>query len=129
MVKDTLLQVCPSFLFKAKEVHMVVGMITIATCYGDADIPVELLGKGPRPGTAWVKALNGLQPFTKISHGGPYQDNTILIPLPLVRAIHLEKDPNEEQEKEIAAEPIDKVLSLPLDWFLESAYESRVGDE
>ena len=50
--KDTLISVCPSF-FNHKEDHMVVGMITIGTCYGDADIPVELLGKGPRPGTAW----------------------------------------------------------------------------
>ena len=39
---------------------MIVGMITISTCYGDANIPVELLGNGPRPGTAWVKALDGL---------------------------------------------------------------------
>ena len=66
---------------------MVVGRITIATCYGDADIPVELLGKGPRPGTAWVKALNGFQPFTKISHGGPYQDDTSIVPLLYVRDV------------------------------------------
>ena len=55
---------------------MVVGKITVSTCYGDAEIPVEVLGKGPRPGTAWVRALNGLEPFTKMSHGGPYQDDT-----------------------------------------------------
>jgi hypothetical protein len=30
---------------------MVKAKITIGTCYGDADIPVEVLGKGPRPGT------------------------------------------------------------------------------
>lgn len=49
---------------------MVVGKITLQTEYGDAEIPVEVLGKGPRPGTAWVRALNGLEPFTKMSHGG-----------------------------------------------------------
>jgi hypothetical protein len=100
---------------------MVVGMITIGTCYGDADIPVELLGKGPRPGTAWVKALGGLQPFTKISHGGPYQDDTIVISLPLVRDIHLEIEPGKEPDEEITEET--KILAP--DWFLESAYEDR----
>ncbi len=100
---------------------MVVGMITIGTCYGDADIPVELLGKGPRPGTAWVKALNGLQPFTKISHGGPYQDDTIVIPLPLVREVHVEIEPGKE--------PVEANKILAPDWFLESAYEDRTYSE
>ena len=43
---------------------------------------VEVLGKGPRPGTAWVHALNGLEPFTKISHGGPYQDSPSIVLIP-----------------------------------------------
>ncbi len=103
---------------------MVVGMITIGTCYGDADIPVELLGKGPRPGTAWVKALGGLQPFTKISHGGPYQDDTLVIQLSLVRDVHLEREPGEGLE-EVAEEP--KILAA--DWFLETAYEDRTCSE
>lgn len=108
---------------------MVVGMITIGTCYGDADIPVELLGKGPRPGTAWIKALDGLQPFTKISHGGPYQDDTIVIPLPFVRDVHLEKDPDEGLVEEITKEPVIKVPIPAPDWFLESDYEDRTGVE
>ena len=115
---------------------MVVGMITIGTCYGDADIPVELLGKGPRPGTAWVKALNGMQPFTKISHGGPFQDDTIVISLPFVRDIHLEKDPDEESGEEINGDtkiivpiPAPDRYILAEDWFLESAYEDRIRGE
>ncbi len=107
---------------------MVVGTITVGTCYGDAEIPVELLGKGPRPGTAWVKALNGLQPFTKISHGGPYQDDTLVIPLPFVRDVHLERDPEEEPE-EIIEEPVVKVPFPAPDWFLESVYEDRTAGE
>ena len=107
---------------------MVVGMITIGTCYGDADIPVELLGKGPRLGTAWVKALGGLLPFTKISHGGPYQDDTLVVPLPFVRDVHLEKDPNEELV-EITEETLVRVPIPAPDWFLESAYEDRTGVE
>ena len=110
---------------------MVIGMITVSTWCGDADIRVELLGKGPRQGTAWIKALEGKQPFTKISHGGPYQDNTAVVPLPYVRDVHLEEDPEEEKE-EITAAPDEKV-SIPApdryilaeDWFLESAYEDR----
>jgi hypothetical protein len=124
-----------SFL-KAKEDHMVVGMITINTCYGNADIPVELLGEGPRPGTVWVTALNGLQPFTKISHGGPYQDSTTVVPLPFLRDVHLEKDPEEEQGEEITEELVVKVpipapdrYILVEDWFLESAYEDRICGE
>ena len=111
---------------------MVVGMITVATCYGDADIPVELLGKGPRPGTAWVKALGGLQPFTKISHGGPYQDDTLVVPLPFVRDVHLERDPDEELGEEVAIKPNipapDRYIPAG-DWFLESAYEDRTYSE
>ncbi len=103
---------------------MVVGMITIGTCYGDAEIPVELLGKGPRSGTAWVKALGGLEPFTKISHGGPYQDDTLVIQLSLVRDVHLEREPGEGLE-EVAEEP--KILGP--DWFLETAYEYRTCSE
>ncbi len=103
---------------------MVVGMITIGTCYGDADVPVELLGKGPRPGTAWVKALGGLQPFTKISHGGPYQDDTLVIQLSLVRDVHLERESGEVFEEDAEGPKI-----LAPDWFLETAYEDRTCNE
>ena len=107
---------------------MVVGTITISTFCGKADIPVELLGKGPRPGTAWVMALNGRQPFTKVSHGGPYQDDTAVIPLPCIRDVHLELDPevkpdNERDESREDSEP--EIPELAPDWFLESEYEDR----
>jgi hypothetical protein len=115
---------------------MVVGMITHYGCYGDTDIPVELLGKGPRPGTAWVKALGGLHPFTKLSHGGPYQDDTLVIPLQCVRGVHLEKDPDEELGEGITEELVTKVpipapdrYILAEDWFLESIYEDRTVGE
>ncbi len=104
---------------------MVVGRITITTCYGVATIPVELLGKGSRPGMVRIKALGGLQPFTKISHGGPYQDDTLVIPLPFVRDVHLERDPDEELDEEFNEEP---KIPAP-DWFLESAYEDRTAGE
>jgi hypothetical protein len=111
---------------------MVVGMIQVITGYGTADIPVEINGKGPRPGTVWVTALNGLQPFTKISHGGPYQDNTAVVLIPSIWDIHLEPDP-EEIQTELATEDRIKANALLApdrsipegDWFLESAYEDR----
>jgi hypothetical protein len=104
---------------------MVFARITVGTCYGDADIPVEVLGKGPRPGTAWVKALEGLQPFTKMSHGGPYQDSTAVVLIPHLRDVHLESELAEEQVEEIIERPEVKVPILAPDWFLESAYEDR----
>ena len=111
---------------------MVVGRITIGTCNGNADVPVEILGKGPRPGTAWVKALEGLHPFTKMSHGGPCQDNTALVLVPNLRDVHLEQDVIDEQVEELPEAPIlDTSILAPdwhipaQDWFLESAYEDR----
>jgi hypothetical protein len=113
---------------------MVVGTITITTCSGETSIPVELLGKGPRPGTAWVQALEGRQPFTRISHGGPYQDDTAVIPLSCVRDVHLEADPEEKPEgerEEEQAETHEDIVSIPVtpdlapDWFLEIEYEDR----
>ena len=118
---------------------MVKAEITVGTCYGDVVIPVEVLGKGPRPGTAWVRALNGLEPFTKISHGGPFQDSTSIVLIPHLREVHIEKDPDESLEEELLQEdgievqlPISKKRipvadrNIPVeDWFLESAYEDR----
>jgi len=128
---------CPfSFLLgRTQEEQMVKAEITIGTCYGDAIIPVEVLGKGPRPGTAWVRALNGLEPFTKNSHGGPYQDNTAVVFIPHLRDVHVENDLEEEpicepiaqEELEGKRTPQDHVL--PADWFLESAYEDRTYSE
>lgn len=118
---------------------MVKAEITVGTCYGDVVIPVEVLGKGPRPGTAWVRALNGLEPFTKISHGGPFQDSTSIVLIPHLREVHIEKDSDENREEELLQEdgievqlPISKKRipvadrNIPVeDWFLESAYEDR----
>lgn len=118
---------------------MVKAEITVGTCYGDVVIPVEVLGKGPRPGTAWVRALNGLEPFTKISHGGPFQDSTSIVLIPHLREVHIEKDPDDSIEEELLQEdgievqlPISEERipvedrNIPVeDWFLESAYEDR----
>jgi hypothetical protein len=104
---------------------MVVGKITLQTEYGAAEIPVEVLGKGPRPGTAWVRALNGLEPFTKMSHGGPYQDDTSVVSIPLLREVHIEV---EASESPVEPEPEETAIELPTpapDWFLEMAYEDR----
>ena len=75
---------------------MLIAEITVGTCYGDAVIPVEILGKGPRAGTARVQALNGLRPFTHFSHGGPTQDCTATVLVPQLRDIHLVNEPGEE---------------------------------
>jgi hypothetical protein len=106
---------------------MVKAKITIGTCYGDADIPVEVMGKGPRPGTAWVRALNGLEPFTKISHGGPYQDSSSIVLIPHLRDVHVEEDMADQNEELALQNGIEFHLPtadqhLPADWFLESAY-------
>lgn len=109
---------------------MIKAVITIRTCYGEATIPVEVLGKGPRPGTACVRALNGLEPFTKNSHGGPYQDNKSIVFIPHLRDVHLENDlKNQNKEpslqKEIEIQPPTADQHVPADWFLESEYENR----
>lgn len=75
---------------------MLKAEITIGTCYGEAVIPVEVLGMGPRPGTAWVRALNGLQPFTRHSHGGSSQDNTTVVLIPHLKDVRVEKDTEKE---------------------------------
>jgi hypothetical protein len=129
----------------SKEDHMVVGKITVCTCYGDAEIPVEVRGKGPRPGTAWVTALNGLQPFTKMSHGGPYQDNSAVVQTFSIRDVKIVPDEEEPSPEVVQVEPVEEPVLispeiftpsiepelvgegklLPADWFLESAYEDR----
>ena len=114
---------------------MVKAEITLGTCYGDAVIPIEILGKGPRPGTAWVRALNGLEPFTKISHGGPYQDSTSVVLIPHLRDVRIESDPDKKLDEEPVQENGIEVQfptsdqHVPADWFLESAYEDRTCAE
>ncbi len=110
---------------------MVKAEITVATCYGDAIIPVEVLGKGPRPGTAWVRALNGLAPFTKMSHGGPFQDSSAVVHIPSLRDVHVDQTEEGEAVESVSLpEAIEVEIPtpdrrLPADWFLETAYEDR----
>jgi hypothetical protein len=112
---------------------MVKAEITVGTCYGDAIIPVEVVRYGPRPGTVWVQALAGLNPFTRMSHGGPYQDSMAIVLIPNLRDIHVDENgkdsPGEKalQEMGIEVQPLPEPQSLPPDWFLESAYEDRTA--
>ena len=107
---------------------MIKAEITIGTCYGNAVIPVEVFATGPRPGTAWVRALNNLEPFTKNSHGGPYQDSISVVLIPHLRDVHIESDPDEELiEEPVQENGIEVQFPTPgqyisADWFLESAY-------
>lgn len=110
---------------------MVKAEITVATCYGDATIPVEILGRGSRPGTARVRALNGLAPFTKMSHGGPFQDDSETVQLRSLRDVRIENAEGGETIDALALpEAIEVELpsldrQLPADWFLEASYEDR----
>ena len=88
---------------------MIVGNMTVGTPVGEIAVRVELRGSGPRPGTVWIQALDGLKPFTKPSHGGPYQDDTLVVPLQVLREIHMEAGPDEEL-----------ALLLPAEWLLAS---------
>ena len=115
---------------------MVIGRITVGTLSGEIDVFVEVLGKGPRPGTMCVRALNGLQPFTKFSHGGPFQDDTAVVAAPSLRDLCCRIDPlylpAEIQPKATgSAEPVS-IPAPPIlaeDWFLESQYEDRTWTE
>ena len=110
---------------------MIKAEITIGTCYGDAVIPVQVLRKGTRSGTVWVKALNGLHPFTKYSMGGPFQDDTSVVSIPNLKDMRLENstaviqyvEPIQKREKEVQTS--DLAQKVPADWFLESVYEDR----
>ena len=99
---------------------MIFGTITINTCYGEANLSVEVLGEGPRPGTAWVKALGGLEPFTRISHGGPFQSNTAIFPMASIRNLFVQKDPARKVEKPIALEHV-----ISGGRFLEGVYDDH----
>lgn len=110
---------------------MIKAEITIGTCYGDATIPVEVLGSGPFQGTVWVRALDGLHPFTRMSNGGPTQDDTSIVHIPNLHDVHILSDYPEtlisasEQPPEIDQPVPVPALNVPLDWFLESAYTER----
>jgi hypothetical protein len=104
---------------------MIVATIALTTQLGDTHIPVEVLGKGPRAGTAWVQARNGLTPFPRMSHGGPFQDDIAVISLPRLQEIHIEVDPDEESDEELVEEIPSEIPTIAPDWFLESEYEDR----
>ncbi len=99
---------------------MITAQMSISTIYGDQLIPVEVLKKGPRPGTAWVRALGDLQPFLKFSPGGPFQDATAVVLIPYLRDVHFE-------EETAALTILEKESGdqRPADWFLEGLYEDR----
>jgi hypothetical protein len=116
-------EACPLFFsVTAKGDPMITGEITISTCYGEAVIPVEILDKGPRSGTVWVRALNNLNPFTRMSHGGPCQDNTAVWAIPNVRNVQV--IPEEEPQVLVELPHAEQPEPAP-DWFLEMAYEDR----
>ncbi|MFH2038512.1 MAG: hypothetical protein ABIJ65_03655 [Chloroflexota bacterium] len=66
---------------------MIKAELTVGTCYGEVLISVEVTGVGPRPGTVWVHALDGLKPFCQFSHGGPTQDSSSLVWIQQLRDI------------------------------------------
>lgn len=80
---------------------MLTAQMTIVDLSGISVITVEVLDKGPRPGTAWVRALGGITPFTRYTHGGPSQEDTALVLLP--HLVHLEVIPEEGQAQPIPA--------------------------
>lgn len=83
---------------------MIVGELTLGTCYGEMVFKVEILNIGPRPGTVCVKALDGLRPFPKMSHGGPFQDDTALWNFRYLRNVHKEEDETTVDEAQPAPE-------------------------
>lgn len=93
---------------------MITAEMSLNTCYGETTIQVEILAKGPRPGTAWVHALHGLEPFTKISHGGAYQDSTALVSLPTLRQVRIQNgsqsDPCQALPDELQGKELDQVI-------------------
>jgi hypothetical protein len=89
---------------------MVVANITVSTFTGKVQIAVEVLGKGPYPGTAWVQTLNGLQPFTRQTHGGPCQEDSAVVALLRLCEVRIvEEHP----------ESIEKTISSAVQWFEE----------
>jgi hypothetical protein len=82
---------------------MLTAQMTIVDLSGRSVIAVEILDKGPRPGTAWVRALGGITPFTRYTHGGPTQEDTALVLLP--HLVHLEVIP-ELQGEDGQAQPV-----------------------
>ena len=123
---------------------MVTAKLKIVTCYGEAIIPVEVICKGPRPGTAWVRALNGLEPFTMTSHGGPMQVCQAIIPVPNLHEVHIAANQAGENAREGISQDSQLEIRRPVsgpvfksedanilqvDAYLESAYEDQTWIE
>ena len=89
---------------------MLTAQMTIGDLSGQSVIGVQILKIGPRPGTAWVRALGGIAPFTRYTHGGPAQEDTALVLIP--HLINLEVIP-ELQVEDVQAQPIpERALAL-----------------
>ena len=76
---------------------MLTAQIDFSDISGSALITVEVLQSGPRPGTIWVRALGGLKPFTRYTHGGPSQEETALVNIPSLKGL---KEENVLPDKE-----------------------------
>ena len=83
---------------------MIVGNMTVGTPCGEITVRIELRGAGPRQGTVFIQALDGLKPFTKPSHGGPYQDDSLVVPLQVLHDVHLEGNMDEEMVQPVSEE-------------------------
>lgn len=101
---------------------MLTGTIQIHTCYGRTEVGVRILGLGPYPDTLQVQALGGLQPFTKVSPGGPYQDDSALVRTLQVHNIRIAPDPAQDGPQDAA--PPEFPERAP-DEHLEASYEDR----
>ena len=86
---------------------MVVATITISTRTGALDIGVEVLEKGPRPGTAWVQTLNGLQPFTRHTHGGPCQEDYAVVAFSHLRDVRVVPAARQFEDGEGSVRPLE----------------------
>lgn len=91
---------------------MIKANLPISTIYGDTVVPVEVLGSGPRPGTAHVQAMNGMEPFTKFSPGGSYQDHNSVVLIPRLKDVHIEAEPGTKRLEELETDD-DTEISIP----------------
>jgi hypothetical protein len=87
------------------------AQLSIGDISGRSLIKVEILGNGPRPGTAWVRALGGITPFTRYTHGGPAQERTALVQLP-----HLENIQDESNDQAPVPAIHDSEIFLESPW-------------
>lgn len=53
--------------------------VKVSTCYGDVIVPVRLLARADLKDRVWVQSLNGMQPWTRYTSGGPCQTDTAVV--------------------------------------------------